>query len=110
MPHYMIQASYRPEQVKAMVENPQDRAEAARKLIESLGGRMDCFYFTFGDYDIVAIGELPDNVAAVASALLVGASGTTASYKTTVLLTPQEAMEGMKRAGAAKGDYRPPSG
>ena len=68
MPHYMIQAKYNQDQIKAMVDNPQDRAEAARKLIEGFGGKMECFYFTFADSDIVAIGELPDNETALAGA------------------------------------------
>ena len=110
MPHYMLQASYNQDQIKAMVDNPQDRAEAARKLIEGMGGKMECFYFTLGDSDIVAIGEFPDNETAVACAMLVGGSGTTSSYKTTVLITPNQSVEAMKKAGAAMGSYRPPSG
>lgn len=110
MPHYMLQANYNQDQVKAMVDNPQDRAEAVRKLVEGLGGKMECFYFTFGEFDIMAISELPDNEAAVACAMAVAGSGATSSYKTTVLVTPSAAMEAMKRAGAAMGSFRPPSG
>ena len=110
MPHYMIQASYNQDQIKAMVDNPQDRAEAARKVVEGLGGKMECFYFTFGDSDIVMISEFPDNEAAVACAMAVAASGASSSYKTTVLVTPSQAVEAMKKAGAAMGSYRPPSG
>ena len=110
MPHYMLQASYNQDQIKAMVDNPQDRAVAARKLMEGMGGKMECFYFTFGDSDIVAIGEFPDNETAVACAMAVAGSGTTSSYKTTVLVTPDQAVEAMKKAGAAMGSYRPPSG
>jgi uncharacterized protein with GYD domain len=106
----MIQASYRPEQAKAMVDHPQNRAEASRKLVEALGGKLECLYFAFGDSDIVAISEFPDNEAAMACALAVAGGGTTASYKTTVLITPEQAMEAMKKAGGAAGSYRSPSG
>jgi len=93
-----------------MIDNPQDRAEAFRKLIEGLGGKSECFYFTFGESDVVAICELPDNETAVACALVVGGSGAAASYKTTALVTPNQAIEAMKKAGAVTGSYQTPSG
>ena len=110
MPHYMIQSNYNRDQIKAMVDNPQDRAEAFGKLVEGLGGKMECLYFTFGDSDAVAICELPDNEAAVACAMVVGGSGAASSVKTTVLVTSNQAVEAMKKAGTATGSYRHPSG
>ncbi len=110
MPHYMIQLSYRPDQVKAMIDNPQDRSEAARKVAEGLGGKVDRFYFAFGEYDVVIIGEFPDNESAMATAMLVVGVGTASAFKTTVLLTPDQSVEAMKKAGALLGTYKPPSG
>ncbi|MEE8396038.1 MAG: GYD domain-containing protein [bacterium] len=110
MAHYMIQLSYRPEQVKAMMENPQDRSEAARKVAEGLGGRLESFFFAFGDYDVVIIGEFPDNEAAMACAILVIGVGTASSFKTTVLMTSDQAVAAMKKAGTLVGSYQPPAG
>jgi uncharacterized protein with GYD domain len=63
-------------------------------------------YFAFGEYDVVTIVELPDNKAAAALALGVGASGALSKYRTTVLMTQDEAMEAMRRAGDIS--YIPP--
>ena len=40
MPHYMYQASYSPEAIKTLVNNPQDRTGAAKAAIEANGGTM----------------------------------------------------------------------
>ena len=109
MAFYLFQASYPRDQIKAMIGNPQDRGEAARKLMEGLGGKLHNIFFSFGDFDVVAIIELPDNVAMAAASMMVSAVGTAASAKTTPLLTMEEAMQAMKKAGVATG-YKPPSG
>jgi uncharacterized protein with GYD domain len=69
---------------------------------------MESFYFAFGDYDAVVIAELPDNVSAAAFAMAVGAGGAMKTYKTTVLMTTDEAVEAMRKASTV--GYRPPSG
>jgi uncharacterized protein with GYD domain len=79
------------------------RREAVDELFHSLGGKVEAFYFVFGDRDVVIIGELPDNTSAAALALRVNAAGVT-TVKTTVLLTPQEIDQAVTRTGT----YRPP--
>ena len=76
------------------MQDPQDRIEKVTPAIEALGGRIESAYYAFGDHDIVLICEMPDNATAAALALAIGAGGTVASYKTTVLLTPEEAIAG----------------
>ncbi len=107
MPHYLVTASYTHEAWATMARNPQDRASAVRPLIEGLGGKLDAFYFAFGDDDVVVLAEVPDNVSAAALAIAVTSSGSLKSYRTTVLMTPQEAMEAMRKATSA--GYRPPA-
>ena len=85
MPRYLIQASYNNQGISALVSNPQDRSEAIRPLIERMGGRLESFDYAFGDYDVVAIAELPDNVSAAAIAMAVGAGGALRSFKTPCL-------------------------
>jgi uncharacterized protein with GYD domain len=58
-------------------------------MAEGVGGSMESFHFGFGDEDAYVIVDLPDNEAAAAVALAVGASGG-ASVKTVVLLTPDQ--------------------
>jgi uncharacterized protein with GYD domain len=108
MPHYLIEVAYNPSGYAALLKEPQDRAEKVRPAIEGLGGRIETAYYAFGEHDLVLICEMPDNVTAAAFALAVGAGGTVTSYKTRVLLTPEEAVEAMRRA--AESSYQPATG
>ena len=107
MPHFMIQAAYTPQAWATMVKKPQDRIDAIRPAIEKLGGRIEAGYLTFGDYDIVAICEMPDNVSAAAFSLAASAGGAVKAFRTTPLLTVEEGMDAMKKA--AKSAYKAPS-
>jgi uncharacterized protein with GYD domain len=72
-------------------------------MARSLGGELESYYFGFGDYDVLAILDLPDDEAAAAIALAVDVAGG-AVARTTVLLTPEQIDEAAKRST----DYRPP--
>ena len=100
MPRYLVQASYNSGAVGDLIANPQDRSAALRTVMERMGGRIESFYFAFGEYDVVAIGDMPDNVSMAALSMAVGATGVLSSLKTTVLLTMDEAVEAMRKAGA----------
>ena len=106
MTTYMIQASYSPAATLAMVKKPQDRSTVVRAMIEKAGGKLHGFWLAFGEYDLVAIAEMPDHVGAAAFAMAIGASGAMSSYKTTPLLSPDEALRAMKQA--AEISYQPP--
>ncbi len=58
-------------------------------MAENAGGTLDCFFFAFGEDDVVAIIDLPGNQSAAAVAMTIAATGLV-SIKTTVLLTPEE--------------------
>jgi uncharacterized protein with GYD domain len=105
MPHYLIEVAYNTAGVAALIDEPQDRIEKVRPAVEALGGRIECGYYAFGEYDVVFVAEMPSNVAAAAMALAVGAGGTVASYRTSVLLTPEEATQAMSQA--AESVYQP---
>ncbi|MFQ5622827.1 MAG: GYD domain-containing protein [Paracoccaceae bacterium] len=107
MAHFLFQGRYTARSVKAMVANPEDREAAARQLIESLGAKMHAFYFTFGDYDFMAIVE-GDKIAMAGGSMTVAAAGAVSDAKTTPLLTSSEAMEAMAKAKAAAATYSPP--
>jgi hypothetical protein len=53
--------------------------------------------YAFGEHDLVLTREMPDTLRAAAMALAVGAGGAVLSYTTTVMLTPEEAMQAMTR-------------
>jgi uncharacterized protein with GYD domain len=109
MAFYMIQWSYKEQQVEALVRHPHDRYEVMSKLLKDYGGTLHQFFLAFGDYDGVIIAEFPDNTAATACLLTVLRSGAVTQLKTTVLITPKEALKAMKLAGETRTDYLPPS-
>jgi uncharacterized protein with GYD domain len=106
MAKYLFQATYTSEAWAAQVRNPQSRVEVWRAAIERLGGRIECVYYAFGEYDIVGIVETPDNVSMAAMALAVAAGGAGKAIKTTPLMTIEEGIEAMRKASGT--GYRPP--
>ncbi|RVJ54249.1 GYD domain-containing protein [Sinorhizobium meliloti] len=81
-----------------MIENPEDRREAARAYIESVGGKLHGFWYAFGEYDGWNLWEAPDNVSMAAVALAIGAGGALSSIETTVLLSVEDTMEALGKA------------
>ncbi len=106
MAHYLFQVSYTSDAWAAQVKNPQNRIEAVRPVIERLGGKIEATYLAFGEYDVVLTVEFPDNVSAAALSLTVSAGGAVKAIKTTPLMTVEEGVEALKRAGGA--GYQPP--
>ena len=98
MPKYLVQASYTAEGVKGLKKDGgSGRRDAATKLIESLGGKVESFYFAFGGTDAYVVVDMPDNASAAAASLTVGASGVVTTTLT-VLLTPQEVDAACKKS------------
>ena len=107
MPVFMFQESYTNESLAVQIKNPQDRMAVARQIIEAQGGKLLGGWYAFGDYDVILVAEFPDNVSAATISLLVAAGGAPKTFKTTVLLSVDEVLEAMRRAGQAS--YRPPA-
>jgi uncharacterized protein with GYD domain len=105
MAHYLVQVAYTPEAWAAMLKNPQDRAEAVEGAIKKLGGKMERFWMSFGEFDIIGLVDMPSNVAAAAFAMAVAAGGACRNVKTTPLLSTKEGIEAMKQA--ATSGYKP---
>ena len=106
MPLYLGRFKYSADAINAMIENPQDRGTAAARAAESLGCTLRGIWWAFGEHDGVFLLEAPDNVAVVALAMAVGASGQI-STETTVLLDMDDAQDAMRRAATA--NFSPPS-
>src|SRR5437764_1209217 len=60
MPKYMCFFSYTREAGQAMIEKPTDRVAAAKALVESVGGKMEGFYWMHGHHDGVFIADVKD--------------------------------------------------
>jgi uncharacterized protein with GYD domain len=103
---YMSQVSYTSEAWAALTQNPEDRSEVFGGLAESMGGTLLSFYYSFGEYDVLVIYEAPDESTAAAMVLAATAPGHLSKIKTTVLLSAEEGMEAMRKAGEAT--YRAP--
>ena len=106
MPLYMTQVGYTSEAWAALTQNPENRSEAFGRLAETMGGRLLSFYISFGEYDVVATYEAPDESTAAAIVLAAISPGHLSAAKTTVLLTAEEGVEAMRKAGEAT--YRAP--
>jgi uncharacterized protein with GYD domain len=104
MPKYLAQVNYIGEGVKGLLKDGgTGRRAVVEKLIKSVGGTMEAFYYAFGETDLFIIAEMPDDASMAATALTAGAGGGV-TVKTTVLLTPEE----IDAAGKKSPLYRPP--
>ena len=99
MPLYLSKFSYTPETWARLIGKPEDRRDAARTYIESVGGTLHGFWYGFGTHDGYTLWEAPDNVSMAAVALALAGGGAIASLDTTVLLTVDETLEALTRAG-----------
>ncbi len=97
MATYLMRFSYTPETWSKLIQNPEDRRDAARAYAEQVGGALHSFWYGFGEYDGYAIIEAPDNVSMAAFALAITAGGALASVDTTVLMTVEETLEALAK-------------
>jgi len=98
MAHFLFQVSYTPEAWKKLVANPVNRAEVLKPVVAKLGGKLENGWFTFGEYDVVVLAQMPDAVAAGAFAVAVGAGGACKTVKTTQLFGFEEGLSMCKKA------------
>jgi uncharacterized protein with GYD domain len=105
MASYLVQVSYTAEALSTLIAKPQDRSRAIGKVIEKLGGKSVGSWLAFGDYDLVMILEMPNNISAAALALAAAAGGSCKSVKTTPLLTIAQGLSALRKAGTS--GYKP---
>jgi uncharacterized protein with GYD domain len=76
MAKYVILLKWTEQGVKD-VKDTVNRYQAAKKLVESKGGKFDAIFWTSGPYDIVSVLDLPDGETATAISLQLAAAGNT---------------------------------
>lgn len=104
MPKYMIKASYQTEGIRGLAkEGGSGRRAAVQKLIEGIGGKLEGFYFAYGEDDAYVIVDVPDATAGIAVSLAVNSSGAV-RVSTIPLITPEEMDAAAKKTVA----YRAP--
>jgi len=97
MAKYLIEVAYTSEGAKGLLKDGgSKRRQAAEQAIKSGGGRLEAFYFAFGNRDAFVIVDAPDHATIVGTALAINASGAVRT-KTTVLLTPEEVDQATKK-------------
>jgi uncharacterized protein with GYD domain len=106
MAKFLWKASYTTDGLKGVLKDGgTGRRDAVQKLIESAGGKMEAFYFAFGEADVYVIADFPDNLSVTAASTAVNVSGSV-EVATVTLLTPEEVDEAVKKSV----DYRRPGG
>jgi uncharacterized protein with GYD domain len=104
MAKFMVLGNYSAQGAAGVIEHGGTaRVNAIKALCKQIGGKLESCYFSFGDHDIVAVIDAPDNVSMAAASLAVAASGIV-SMKTVVLLSPKE----MDEAAAQVPGYKAP--
>ena len=103
---YLTRFSYTPETWARLIQNPEDRRDAARSYIEQVGGQLHSFWYGFGKYDGYALLEASDSVSMAGVVLAIASGGALSSVETTTLLTVEETLEALGRARDIR--YRPP--
>ncbi|HEX9261598.1 MAG TPA: GYD domain-containing protein [Candidatus Bathyarchaeia archaeon] len=106
MPFFLVQLSYTAESWNHLVKDPQNRMVAVSPVVESLGGKIEWAFLSFGDYDAVGVLNFPDDITAAALSMAMMAGGGIRSIKTTPLISWEEGVDAMKKA--KKAAYKPP--
>jgi uncharacterized protein with GYD domain len=97
MPKYLIEASYSAEGSKGLLKDGgTKRRQATEAALKSVGAKLEAFYFAFGDKDAIAIVDAPDHASIVAASVAFNSSGAAAT-KTTVLFSPEEMDQAVKK-------------
>jgi uncharacterized protein with GYD domain len=108
MAKYAVLGGYTADAWAKMVENPGDRTAAVTKAVQALGGKLETFYWSFGDDDFLGIIEAPDDIAAAAFSVAVGSSGTLRNLRTIKLISLEEGRKILEKAKTTKAAYSPP--
>jgi uncharacterized protein with GYD domain len=98
MSKYLVQASYVGDGAKGLLkEGGSKRRQTVEQAMKNVGGKMEAFYYAFGEDDVIGIADFPDHASAAAFALTVNASGAV-KIKTVVLMTPEEVDQATKKS------------
>ena len=103
---YLTRFSYTPETWARLAGNPEDRRDAARRYIESVGGTLHGFWYAFGEFDGYTLWEAPDSVSMATVAIALGRGGALSRCETTVLLTVEETLQALRAVKSV--GYRQP--
>lgn len=104
---YLARFSYSADALRALIEHPVDRTDVVEAAIESVGGKLFGFWYSFGEFDGTLLMEFPDDASAAALAVTVASAGSLSKFETTPLMSAEQAVEAFRKAGSAS--YAVPS-
>ena len=107
---FLTQGRFTHQAMSGMMAKPEDRSGAVKQLAKQADARLLAYYFTFGEYDFLAIFDGPDEKKMAASLIAAASTGAVANLKTTVAMTSAEAKQCFAAAGDIAKVYRPPGG
>jgi uncharacterized protein with GYD domain len=104
MAKYLFRANYVGKGVEGLLkEGGTSRRETVAKAINAVGGKLESFYYAFGDTDVLGVIDVPDVASAIATSLTINATGVV-NLNLTPLILPEEVDAATKK----KTSYRPP--
>jgi uncharacterized protein with GYD domain len=102
MAKYAVMGGYTAEAWSKMIDSPGDRVAAVQKVAQAAGGKLEQFFWSFGDDDYLAIIDAPDDISAAAVSIAVGSSGSLRNLRTIKLITPEEGRKVLEKAKAGR--------
>lgn len=108
MAHYLIEVGYTPQSWSAQIDKQGNAVERITPALDACGAKLQCLYYSFGDVDVVGVIDFPTPEDAAAFALAIGASGALRLFRTTPLLSIDQGIDSLRRAGEVRKAYAPP--
>ncbi|GAA3893493.1 hypothetical protein GCM10022381_38960 [Leifsonia kafniensis] len=104
MTKYLFEANYVGEGISGLLrEGGSKRREAVVTALASVGGSLECFYYAFGETDVVGVFDIPDQASAAALSLMINSTGAVKLH-----LRPLMTVEDLDEAATKSPAYRPP--
>ncbi len=107
MPLYITRGNFTAETIKRMMAKPEDRSESIGKFMAAAGGKLHAYYYTFGEYDFMIIGEAPSEKEAMAAGIVSAGTGSVTNLNTTVAVTSADAKAIFAKAASLAAQFRP---
>lgn len=108
MATFLILFGFTGDTVGRFMGDPGDRSQVVADLSAQVGGRLVSYYFMLGQYDGLAIIEVPDSASAAAIGVAVTSSGAFSHYETHELISATAMLDILAKARSLS--YRPPGG
>ena len=108
MPKFVTLFSLTSDALARLIEHPEDRRGPVARAAEAVGGRLEAYYWMFGQYDGLAIIDMPDSATVAATVLSITSSGSFKAFETHELIEADALVAILQRAQTLRPNYRPP--